>query len=143
MNIRGTILAVVLMAAGCRSVGPTDFRPLEARLEPAAGGPAQYFVLVNTSGHELRNYKFSAVLWNDYNLHATRRIRPFGRVWGSGPSWKPGAAKHFHPWDRSIEAAVTVPVTQVEVVGRCEEGRFHQFWRGTDAGPLVPVGGQP
>ncbi len=134
------MLALVVTMTGCQSVKPTAFRPLEAKLEPVSGGVADYFVLVNASGHELRNYHLSAYLWTDRDRNALRQNQPFRHCFASGASWAAGGVLHFRVWEQFVQAPVIVPLSKIEVVGHCDEGSFCQFWKATESGQLVAAG---
>jgi len=58
---------ILTWLTGCESVNNTgtQFSPVAAKMEAVSGGGAQHFVLVNDSGQELHNVRFSAYMWDD------------------------------------------------------------------------------
>jgi hypothetical protein len=130
------LLLVGLAVGGCQATKPKSFAPFEARLELIHGG-ARHFVLVNSSGGELHNYSFSAYMYDD-NAHRLFRQHPVGMFVGSGRTLKADETLRFH---RSAETgeSIILAVSSVELVGHCDEGRFHQFWRKADSGQLQLV----
>ena len=131
---------------GCESLKDTSFAPLEARLEPISGGGAQHFVLINTSGQKLHNFRFGAYMWDDHALAFTGND-PFSslpnrlpaityRFMGSGPQWEPGQVQRFKDRDLGGEIKILKPVSRLQIVGSCDEGRFREDWQVTGPGQL-------
>jgi hypothetical protein len=131
---------LTVAVTGCQSSRQGGIAPLAARLEPLPGANAKNFVLVNKSGHELRNFQFSVYLWNDNRIRQIRTDFPFQRLMLSGESWKPGAELRFSSSNESLEYPITQPLDRVEVVGHSDEGTFHQCWKRQE-GALMLAGG--
>ena len=131
----GLLAALLLGTAGCATRTDSTFSPIELRLEPTSGG-AQFLVLRNNSGQELRNYELSVHLWSEHSLRLRWRESPFERCDASGASWPPGKALRFRAFRKGMENPITEPISRVEVVGHCDMGRFHQVWLGDDSGQL-------
>jgi hypothetical protein len=127
-----------LAAVGCQSTKPTAFAPFDARLERVSGGGAQHFVLVNASGREFHNLKFSAYMWDAF-APALYRHNPVVSCSGSGKKLGAGETLRFHKLGETGEVPILISITHVELIGHCDEGRFHQFWRKTYSGQLEPV----
>jgi hypothetical protein len=134
-------LPLILATVGCQSPKPTPFAPLSARLEPVPGSAAQYFVLTNTSGQELHNFRYSAYLYSELlRRHPFVRSVPIRQFVASGSSLRAGQVMRFRPVDMEIQDPVVQPITRVQVVGHCDEGHFRQEWMNTESGELRLVG---
>jgi hypothetical protein len=134
---------------GCESLQDTSFAPLDARLEPIPGGGAQHFIVVNTSGQVLHNFRFRAYMWDDRAITYTAgNNSPFPKrlpamtytFMGSGSQWEPGHVQRFRDRDLNSEISILKPVSRVQIVGRCDEGRFREDWRITGSGQLQQIG---
>src|SRR5437899_3788145 len=127
-------LPLVLATVGCQSLKPTPFAPLSARLEPVPGSAAKYFVLTNTSGQELHNFRYSAYLYSELlRRHPFVRRLPVRQWVASGSSLKAGQVMRFKPFDKEIQDPIVEPITRVQVVGHCDEGHFRQDWLNTES----------
>ena len=134
---------------GCESLQDTSFAPLDARLEPIPGGGAQHFVVVNTSGQVLHNFRFRAYMWDDRAITYTagnnsplpKRLPAMTYTsMGSGSEWEPGQVRRFRDRDLNSEIAILKPVSRVQIVGSCDEGRFREDWQITGSGQLQRIG---
>jgi hypothetical protein len=134
---------------GCKSLQNTSFAPLDARLEPIPGGGAQGFVVINTSGQVLHNYRFRAYMWDDRAITYTAgnnsslpsRLPAMTYTFmGSGFEWDPGRMQRFRDRDLGSEIKILLPVSRVQIVGSCDEGRFREDWQITGSGQLQPMG---
>jgi hypothetical protein len=134
---------------GCETLQDTSFAPVDARLEPIPGGGAQYFVMVNTSGQTLHHVRFRAYMWDDRAITFTagnnsafpQRLPAMTYTFtGSSSEWHPGQVQRFKDRDMDIEGAILKPVSHVQIVGSCDEGRFREDWRITGAGQLQRIG---
>jgi hypothetical protein len=133
------------MLTGCESLQDTSFAPLEARLEAISGGGAQCFVVVNTSGQTLHNFRFGAYMWNDHTLTFTENdpsslpnrlpVMTY-KFMGSGSQWEPGRVQRFRDLALGDEIKILKPVSRVQIVGSCDEGRFREDWQITGSGQL-------
>src|SRR6266436_1875510 len=133
----GMVIVLAVTALGCQSASHTSFAPFNARLEPIPHGGARHLVIVNSSGMNLHNYKFSADMWNDKNLRMMRNHTR--RFYGSGAKLTPGKSVRFHELARTIEVAITERISCVEIVGHCDEGYFRQAWVNNDSDQLQPM----
>ena len=134
---------------GCETLQDTSFAPVDARLEPIPGGGAQYFVMVNTNGQTLHNVHFRAYMWDDRAITYTagnnsslpRRLPAMTYTFmGSGFEWDPGRMQRFRDRDLGGEIKILKPVSRVQIVGSCDEGRFREDWQITGSGQLQPMG---
>lgn len=122
---------------GCQGPKATSFAPLDFRLEPIPGGGARHPVVVNVSGRELTNYKFSGRVWNYHNRNRLSYSMPIADFNASGQLWRPGDTVRFEKRFRpGSEAVVTDELTTVMIVGRCDQGSFRQTWESTPDGNL-------
>jgi hypothetical protein len=147
MLLSGCFSLAVL--TGCKSLQDTSFAPLDARLEPIPGGGAQGFVVINTSGQVLHNYRFSAYMWDDRAITYTadnnsslpKRLPAMTYTFmGSGFEWEPGRKQRFRDRDLGSEIKILLPVSRVQIVGGCDEGRFREDWQITGSGQLQLMG---
>src|SRR2546425_9664863 len=131
-----TSLAVItlflLATLGCATSKTSDFAPFEAQLEPVRGGGAKHLVLINSSGRELHNFRFSAYVFNEHSLYWVRRHQPYRDYLGSGAALPSGKEIHFRLVGLGTEDSLLEGVTRIEVVGHCDEGKFRQVWRDTE-----------
>jgi hypothetical protein len=137
---------------GCESLQDTSFAPLDARLEPIPGGGAQYLVMVNTSGQTLHHFRFRAYMWDDHTITYTagdnsafpKRLPAMTYTFmGSSSQWDPGQTQRFMDRELHGEIKILKPVSRVQIVGRCDEGRFREDWQITGSGQLHPMGRSP
>jgi hypothetical protein len=137
---------------GCETLQDTAFAPVDARLEPIPGGGAQCFVMVNTSGQTLHHVRFRAYMWDDRAITYTagnnaafpQRLPAMTYTFtGSGSEWGPGQARRFRDRDMDSEIKILLPVSRVQIVGSCNEGRFREDWRITGPGQLQRIGPDP
>jgi hypothetical protein len=142
MRILPYFLTLVVAAIGCQTSGSSRFAPFSAKLESIRGSPAQYFFVVNTSGQELHNYKYTAYLYSEL-LRRDPLVRnlPIRKDIASGSRLRPGQVMRFRSFDKAIQDPLVQPITRVLIVGHCDEGRFRQQWMTTISGELRPVGG--
>jgi len=135
----------LLMVTGCESLQDTAFVPLTAKLEPVPRGGAQYLVAINSSGRTLHHVHFRAYLWDDQHLFYTGGNQPFTprrlpamtySAIGSGDKWEPDEAMRFQNWNLPMQNPLLTPITRVQIVGSCDEGRFRETWRITPSGQL-------
>jgi hypothetical protein len=114
MLLSGCFSLAVL--TGCKSLQDTSFAPLDARLEPIPGGGAQGFVVINTSGQVLHNYRFSAYMWDDRAITYTadnnsslpKRLPAMTYTFmGSGFEWEPGRKQRFRDRDLGSEIKIS------------------------------------
>jgi hypothetical protein len=138
--------AGLVWLTGCQSLESTSFAPITARLETIPGGGAQHLVVVNTSGQVLHHYWFRAYMWDDNALvygvghhpDIPRRMSEMTCSFiGSGEQWEPNEVirfKDFRVQDK--EGTIYFPVSRVQIVGRCDEGRFRENLAITPSGQL-------
>jgi len=133
---------------GCETLQDTAFAPFDARLEPIPGGGAQGFVMINTSGKTLHHFRFRAYMWDDHAFTYTAgNNSPFPQrlpamtytFMGSGSEWDPGQVQRFRDRDLGGEIKILLPVSRVQIIGSCDEGRFREDWRITGAGQLQRI----
>jgi hypothetical protein len=141
-------LGVVLLT-GCQTFHDTEFSPIEARLDPTHAGGADYFVLVNSSGQTLHDFRFRAYAWGTSTLTtagdewATLPQRTSQQTYtfqGSGGQWEPGKVLHFRDREFGGEGKILQPISKVQIVGSCDEGSFREDWRINRSGQLEQVG---
>ncbi len=136
MNAIQTLIpALALGLLGCQTL--TSFAPLDARLDPVPGGGARYLVVINRSGQELHNCKFSVYVWNDLNPQIRRITTREGLI--SLQKLGPNEECRFYAWGKGIQAPIVERVSGVDIVGHCDEGRFRQTWLITDSDQLKPA----
>lgn len=135
---------------GCQTLQNTSFAPVEARLELIPGGGAQHLVVINSSGQVLHNFRFRAYMWDDHAL--TYMTGPNGDIpkrlpamtytfIASGSQWETNQVQRFKNRDlRDIEGVILLPVSRLQIVGRCDEGRFREEWQITPSGQLHLIG---
>jgi hypothetical protein len=146
----GTGCAGLVWLTGCQSLQPTAFAPVEARLEPVPGGGAQRLVAVNTSGHVLHHYRFRAYMWDDQAVfysagqapNVPRRMPAMTYTFmSSGNAWRPDEVMRFMDFNiRDQEGTIFYPVSRLQIVGRCDEGRFREHSEMNSSGQLQVVG---
>ena len=134
---------------GCQSLQPTSFAPLEVRLETIPGGGAQHLTAINTSGQALHHYWVRIYIWNDQTLffeggqgaNATRRFPAMTYTCtASGDRWDPNQIMRFKDFNiRDTEGTIFFPVSRLQIVGRCDEGRFREYWEVSPSGQLQLV----
>jgi len=133
-------LALILATVGCQAPKSVPFAPLSARLEPVPGSAALYFVVINTSGQELHNYRYSAYLYSELlRRHPFARKLPIRQYVGSGYNLGRSQIMRFRRLDKNIEDPIVEAITRVQIVGHCDEGHFRQEWTTTESGELRPV----
>ncbi len=132
----GIIGLLLIVAFGCATSKSADFAPFDARFEAVPGGGAQHLVLINTSGRHLHNFRFAAHVWNEHSRYWLRQHRPFRNYQGSGPELPIGKTIRFRLVGLGVEDSLVEPVTRLEVVGHCDEGKFHQVWTVTEVDHL-------
>jgi hypothetical protein len=154
-RITGMLLAGcfgLVWLTGCETLRDTSFAPIDARLEPIPGGGAQYFVMVNTNVQTLHNVRFRAYMWDDRAITYTagnnsafpQRLPAMTYTFiGSCSQWDPGQVQRFRYRNLDSEAAILKPVSRVQIVGSCDEGRFREDWQITGAGQLQRIGPDP
>jgi len=130
----------LIVLTGCKSLETTSFAPLDAKLEPADNGGAEYIVVINTSGQTLHNYRFSGqiqeghafiYLGNDPVSNLPSRLSTTTYVFmSSGAELKPGQEIRFRRnFGFGPEGSILYPVSQVQIGGECDEGRFRESWQ--------------
>src|SRR3954466_7089149 len=89
-------LGLALVAVGCQAPKHSSFSPFSAHLESIPGSAAQYLVLINTSGRDLHNFRYSAYLYSELiPHHPLARNRPFKQLLGSGHTLASGQVMRF------------------------------------------------
>jgi hypothetical protein len=135
----------LMILTSCESLQDTAFAPAKPVLEPVPGGGAQHFVVVNSSDQTLHNFFFRAYMWDDRTLFYTddnapltpRRLPAMSYSFtSSGLQWEPGRVLRFRYWDIPGEIPILKPVSRVQIVGRCDEGKFRENWQINEAGQL-------
>jgi hypothetical protein len=135
---------------GCQGLQPTSFAPIEPRLETIPGGGAQRLVAVNTSGQALHHYRFRGYLWNDQAVFYSAGQAPnvprrmpamtYSCV-GSGERWETNRVIRFMEFNiRDKEGTIFFPVSRVQIMGRCNEGTFREYWEINPSGQLQLAG---
>ena len=130
------IVGCVLLLAGC-ATPRTSFAPLTLRLEPSPSGGIRYLVAVNTSGKDLHNVSGSIYICDNRNRWLEKRYTD--RVIISVPLWEAGTAMRAREFARTREARITEMISEVEIVGHCDEGYFRETWVNTDEDQLQLV----
>jgi len=144
----------VALLTGCESLQSTSFAPFDAKLEPIPGGGAQYFVVINTSGRTLHNFRFSGDIQqshaitntdNNPSLYLPNRLPAMTYAFrGSGSKLEPGQEIRFRTFSGlGAEGSILYPVSEVQIAGSCDEGRFREFWQITGSGQLQRAGISP
>jgi hypothetical protein len=136
MNVLRLLLLLPVLA-GCQSTKYTEFKPVNAWLEPAGNGAVRHLVLVNASGQDLHNVTLSAYLWGR-NFGANSMNVPYG-THGSYANWAAGEESRAHMLGMGVEVSLSEGVAKLEVVGHCDEGYFRQGWTATESGFLQPL----
>lgn len=135
---------------GCQSLQYTSFAPVEARLERVPGGGAQHLVIVNTSGQELHNCRFRAYMWDDRaptyvagpNACFPKYLPRITYTYTASESrWETNGTMRFSDFNLpKTEGVIFFPVSRLEIVGRCDEGRFREEWQINLSGQLQLIG---
>src|SRR5437868_6096318 len=100
-------LALILATPACHTPKASAFAPLSARLEPAPGGAAQYFVLTNSSGQELHNFRCSVYAYSELlRRHPFVRRVPIRQFIVSDCRIKIGQVMRFRPHDKLIQDSI-------------------------------------
>ena len=133
------VALLLLVGVGCATSKPREFAPFDARFETVPGGGAQHLVLINTSGRHLHNFRFAAHVWNEHSRYWLQQRRPFRDYQGSGAELPVAKPIRFRLVGLGVEDSLVEPVTRLEVVGHCDEGKFHQVWTVTEVDHLQPV----
>ena len=143
-------LAGFVWLTGCQSLQYTTFAPVEARLESIPGGGAQHLVVVNTSGRVLNNCRFRAYMWDDRaptyvaspNANFPKYLPKMTYTYIASESrWETNGTIRFKDFNlRGMEGIVLFPVSRLQIVGRCDEGRFREDWQTGPSGQLQLVG---
>ena len=140
MKILPVLLLGLALASGCQTTPYTSFAPLSAKLEHVPGGVAEHFRLVNSSGYELHNFKFTTYLWSDSPLRRpTDRGTPMKSYFAAGSKLAAGGRVRFQGLRNNMEDPILLHVSFVEVDGHCGEVHFRQGWRNTDSTGLQPL----
>jgi len=143
-------LAGLAWLTGCQNLQYTAFAPVEARIESVPSRGAQYLVVVNASGQVLHNCHFRAYVWYDRTptyVAGPNNCFPkyFPRVTytftASESRWETNGMMHFGEFHlRSKEMVILFPVSRVQIIGQCDEGRFREDWEADPSGRLQLIG---
>lgn len=106
--------------------------------------------MINSSGQVLHNFRFRAYMWDDHaltyiagpNADIPKRLPAMTYTFmGSGSRWETNQIQRFRDrLLRDTEGVILLPVSRLQIVGRCDEGRFREDWQITPSGQLHPIG---